>query len=285
MKIITATDQMREYCRAEKLAGRTIGFVPTMGYLHEGHLSLIAAAKKECDTVVVSVFVNPTQFGEVEDLDNYPRDIERDMRLAGEEGTDAIFIPSVEEMYPAGDLTRVEADKTLTGILCGRTRPGHFDGVVTVVAKLFDIVQPDRAYFGQKDAQQTVVIKQMVRDRDLPVEIRVMPIVRESDGLAMSSRNVNLDPDQRLQALALYRALEKAKGLVAGGERSVANIKEEMLSLLSEGKDISIDYIEGVDADTLRPVNEVQDNMLLAVAAFVGGTRLIDSAIINIRKR
>ncbi len=285
MRLIKTIKAMREFSLKARQEGRTIGFVPTMGYLHEGHLSLIAAAKKECDTVVVSVFVNPTQFGEGEDLDNYPRDIERDMRLAGEEGTDAIFIPSVEEMYPAGDLTRVEADKTLTGILCGRTRPGHFDGVVTVVAKLFDIVQPDRAYFGQKDAQQTVVIKQMVRDLDLPVEIRVMPIVRESDGLAMSSRNVNLDPDQRLQALALYRALEKAKGLVAGGERSVANIKEEMLSLLSEGKDISIDYIEGVDADTLRPVNEVQDNMLLAVAAFVGGTRLIDSAIINIRKR
>ncbi|MDP8299756.1 MAG: pantoate--beta-alanine ligase [Candidatus Tantalella remota] len=281
MKIIAGISDMCEFCRGERLSGRTVGFVPTMGYLHEGHLSLIEAAKSECDTVVVSVFVNPTQFGEGEDLDKYPSDRERDESLASGRGADVLFIPSAEDMYPEGETIEIKADKDLAGTLCGRTRSGHFDGVVTVIAKLFNIVHPEKAYFGQKDAQQLVVIRRMVKDLDSPVEIRVMPIVRESDGLAMSSRNSYLTPEERQQALGLSRALEMAKSLVVGGEHSVENIKKEMLSVLSEEKDVSIDYIECVDADTLWPVNEVQDNILLAVAAFVGGTRLIDNIIIN----
>ncbi len=272
---------MRDYSRKARQEGKTIGFVPTMGYLHGGHLSLVRAAREECDIVVVSIFVNPTQFAPGEDFSEYPRDMERDKRLAGEEGADVIFAPSAGEMYPEGSITYVEVTGPLTETLCGRSRPGHFRGVTTVVAKLFDIVQPHVSYFGQKDAQQAAVVKRMVKDLNIPLEIRVMPIIREEDGLAMSSRNTYLSVDERRQALGLFLSLERAKEMVAGGDISAKRIKEEMEKNLRKGKDVRIDYVEIVDAENLAPLETVKNNTLIAVAVFVGGTRLIDNVVIR----
>ncbi len=279
MRVITKIDDMREYSRSVKKEGKAIGFVPTMGYLHEGHLSLVRAAKKENDAVVVSIYVNPTQFGPGEDFDEYPRDMERDKSLADNEGVDAIFAPVSGEMYPAGYVTDVEVKGRLTEALCGRTRPGHFRGVTTVVAKLFNIVGPDRAYFGRKDAQQTAVIKRMVQDLNMPVDIRGMPIVREDDGLAMSSRNAYLSKEERHRALALSRSLERAEEMISAGELSAGTIRNGVKSILE--KDVRLEYIEVVDADTLQPLDRVRDNTLVAVAAFAGGTRLIDNVVID----
>ncbi len=281
MKLITAVKEMREYSRGVKREGKQVGFVPTMGYLHEGHLSLIRTAREECDAVVVSIFVNPTQFGTGEDIERYPRDLERDKELAEKAGVDRLFTPSAEEIYPRGYITSVKVKGSLTDTMCARSRPGHFEGVATVVAKLFNIVEPDRSYFGQKDAQQAVVVKRMVKDLDLPVEIRVMPIVREEDGLAMSSRNTYLNPDEREQALGLFRSLNTAEKMVSDGELSAGRIKEEMTKVLKKGGYVKIDYIEIRDADSLEPLERVRDNTLIAVAAFVGETRLIDNIIIN----
>lgn len=281
MKEIRNVEEMREWSFRVKKEGKSIGFVPTMGYLHDGHLSLARVAKEECDHVVMSIFVNPTQFSPGEDFDKYPRDMDRDRRLAEKEGVDIIFAPGAEEMYPDGQPAYVEVKGALTETLCGRSRPGHFRGVLTVVARLFDICVPDRAYFGQKDAQQATVIKRMVEDEDIPVEIRVMPIVRETDGLAMSSRNTHLSEDERRQALGLFRSLERAKEMIARGELSSGRIKEEMTGILAEGRDVSIDYVEIVDSSILKPLDEVRENTLIAVAAFVGGTRLIDNVIIE----
>jgi len=272
---------MRKYSRNARQGGRTTGFVPTMGYLHEGHLSLVRAARKECDVVVMSIFVNPDQFGPGEDFDKYPRDMQRDRRLAEEEGVDAVFAPSAGEMYPDGYATYVEVTGGITEKLCGGSRPGHFRGVTTVVAKLFNAVLPDKSYFGQKDAAQAVVIKRMVRDLNMPVDIRVMPIVREVDGLAMSSRNTYLSEDARPQALGLFRSLKLAEKMIASGELSAGRIKEEMRKLLEAGKDVRIDYIEIADAESLESLENVTDNALIAVAAFVGTTRLIDNVIIR----
>jgi pantoate--beta-alanine ligase len=252
-----------------------------MGYLHDGHMSLVRTAKDECDVVIMSIFVNPTQFGQGEDIDKYPRDMERDKRFAAKEGVDVIFAPTVNEMYPDGNTAYVEVAGTLTETMCGNSRPGHFRGVTTVVAKLFDIVVPDRSYFGQKDAQQAVVVKRMVRDLDMPVAIRVMPIVREKDGLAMSSRNARLSADERRQALGLFRSLKQAEEMAARGELSTVRIIEEMTKILREGNDVRIDYIEIVDADELTPLETVKDNTLVAIAAFVGNTRLIDNVVIE----
>lgn len=263
----------------------TIGFVPTMGYLHEGHLSLVRAARAECDLVVLSLFVNPTQFGPGEDLDSYPRDEARDLRLAGEAGADLVFAPSVEEIYPDGTsrfATFVEVGGPLTNVLDGDPESrgaGHFRGVTTVVAKLFNIVGPDVAYFGEKDAQQAVVIRRMVRDLDFPVQIEVMPTVREPDGLAMSSRNAYLGPEDRERATALSRALAAAEVGIRSGSLA-AGIEAARRELVAAG--IEPEYLEARDAESLEPVEEVGDRpVLVALAARVGSARLIDNVLIH----
>lgn len=281
MKSIEKIEKMQAESREAKIEGKTVGLVPTMGYLHEGHLSLVRAAKKECDVVVVSIFVNPTQFGPGEDFEKYPRDIKRDMKLLEEEGVDIVFNPLEEEMYPEGFSTFVEVTGPVTESLCGRSRPGHFRGVTTVVSKLFDIVEPTRSYFGRKDAQQASVIKRMVQDLDMPVEVRVMPIIREEDGLAMSSRNTYLSDEERKQALSIYDALKRVEELIEGGEISSSVIKEEVKNILRAEEDIKIDYIEVVDADSMEEVDEVKNNTLIAIAAIVGKTRLIDNVLIE----
>jgi len=256
--------------------------VPTMGYLHEGHLSLIRAARAECDLVVMSLFVNPTQFGPAEDLDRYPRDEERDLRLAAEAGADLVFAPTVEEVYPEGFATAVEVSGPLTEVLDGdpsRRGPEHFRGVTTVVAKLFNVVGPDVAYFGQKDAQQAVVIRRMVRDLDLPLRVEVLPTVREPDGLAMSSRNAYLEPADRERATALSRALAAAESGAKGG--SLAGGLDAARRELA-GAGIEPEYLEARDAETLEPVERLGDRpVLVAVAARVGAARLIDNVLIH----
>jgi pantoate--beta-alanine ligase len=262
-------------------AGQTIGLVPTMGYLHEGHLSLIRAARAECDLVVMSLFVNPTQFGAGEDLDRYPRDEERDLRLAGEAGAELVFAPAVEEVYPDGFATHV-AVTGLTGVLDGdpsRRGREHFRGVATVVAKLFNLVGPDVAYFGQKDAQQAVVIRRMVRDLDFPVRIEVLPTVREPDGLAMSSRNAYLGPEDRERATALSRALAVVK---RGAEQGSLRVGLDAAHRDLAAAGIEPEYLEARDAETLEPVERLGDRpVLVAVAARVGSARLIDNVLIH----
>jgi pantoate--beta-alanine ligase len=274
--------ELRSALRAPRRAGETIGLVPTMGCLHEGHLSLIRAARAECGLVVMSLFVNPAQFGPRDDLDRYPRDEERDLRLAGAAGADFVFAPPVDEVYAAGASTAVEVSGPLTGVLDGdreRRGPEHFRGVATVVAKLFNLVGPDVAYFGQKDAQQAVVIRRMVRDLDFPVRIEVMPTVREPDGLAMSSRNAYLDPADRERATALSRALAAAeRGARAGSlAEGLAAARAELAAAAIEPE-----YLEARDAETLEPVERLGDrHVLIAVAARVGAARLIDNVLID----
>lgn len=280
MEVLTTVQEVRGYVKACRSQGKSIGLVPTMGFFHEGHLSLMRAARRECDVVVVSLFVNPTQFGPHEDYDRYPRDLERDRVMAQEVGVDLLFVPTVEEMYPPGYATYVEVER-LTDIMCGRSRPGHFRGVATVVTKLFNIVQPDRAYFGQKDAQQALVIKRMVRDLNMPVDIRVMPIVREEDGLAMSSRNVYLSPEERQSALVLIKSLRRAEEMVRDGERSADRIKEAIRETIGSEQRARIDYVEVVDAEELKPLETIQGKALAAVAVFIGNARLIDNVILE----
>jgi pantoate--beta-alanine ligase len=257
-----------------------VGMVPTMGALHEGHLSLIRIARAENDMVVVSIFVNPAQFGPSEDLAKYPRDLERDRRVAEEAGADLIFNPSVVEMYPEAYSTWVDVEG-LTAGLCGRSRPGHFRGVCTVVSKLFAICRPDRAYFGEKDAQQLAVIKRMVRDLNTPVQIVPCPTVREADGLAMSSRNVRLTPEQRAQAPVLHRALELARELVRKGERDAATLDGAIRSVLVEAPLGEVDYVEIVDAANLTPISTIAGESLIAVAVRFGDVRLIDNLAVS----
>jgi len=270
---------MRAASRAARRAGKRLGFVPTMGALHEGHLSLVRAARAACDVVASSIFVNPTQFGPNEDLEKYPRSFERDRELLEREGVELLFAPTVEEMYPAGAITWVTVEG-LSSKLDGRSRPGHFRGVTTVVAKLFHIVEPDAAFFGQKDAAQLAIIRRMVRDLNLPVEIVACPIVREPDGLAMSSRNAYLDPQQRQQALALHRSLEHVRRLVGAGELSAAKLVAAGCAEFAAESAVRVDYFEIVNPDTLDPVADVSDGALVAVAAFVGTTRLIDNILL-----
>ena len=277
MRLIKKAKEMQAISLAERRVGKRVGFVPTMGYLHEGHLSLVRRAREENDIVVVSIFVNPTQFGPREDFDRYPRDLERDAELLRKEGVDYLFHPTAEEMYPKGFSTFVEV-KGLTEGLCGAKRPGHFRGVATVVTKLLNIVQPDRAYFGEKDFQQLQVIKRLVEDLNIPVEVVGCPIVREEDGLALSSRNVYLSREERESALSLYRGLKLAKELFEGGERDAEKIKREVEKLiLSHPRVSKIDYVEIVDSKTLKPVKEVKEGDTIALAVFVGKTRLIDN--------
>ncbi len=277
MEVVTKAKEMQDIALTLKKEGKSIGFVPTMGYFHEGHLSLMRKAREENDIVVVSIFVNPLQFGPNEDYERYPRDEERDLKLAGEVGVDYVFMPTVEELYPDDFSTYVEVEKLTEG-LCGRCRPGHFRGVTTVVAKLFNIVQPNRAYFGKKDYQQLKVIQRMVRDLNFPIEIVPCPTVREPDGLAMSSRNKYLSPDERKSALSLYKSLKLAEELIKSGERNPEKVKKEMEKLILNHPHVTkIDYIEIVDPEDLEPVKEISSDVLVALAAWVGKARLIDN--------
>jgi pantoate--beta-alanine ligase len=271
---------MRLASRASRQSGKRISFVPTMGALHEGHLSLVRAARASSDVVAASIFVNPTQFGPNEDLANYPRSFERDCQMFEREGVDVVFAPSVEEMYAAGAVTWVTVEE-LSSKLDGRSRPGHFRGVTTVVAKLFHIVEPDKAFFGQKDAAQVAIIRRMVRDLILPVEIVVCPIVRESDGLAMSSRNAYLDPEQRKQALVLHRSLMTVEQMAETGERDVAKLSAAGRETVAQEKSVRLDYFEIVNPDTLDPVSDTSYGALVAAAAYVGTTRLIDNLLLK----
>jgi len=284
MRVIRSIQEMYKLSESARKEGKIIGFVPTMGYLHEGHLSLIRIARKRCDLLVVSIFVNPTQFGPNEDLNSYPRDFERDSKLCEEEGVDVIFAPSAEEMYPDGYSTWVEVKGPVTEVLCGAFRPGHFRGVTTVVAKLFNIVQPHFAVFGQKDAQQLVVIKKMTRELNFPVEIVAAPTVREKDGLAMSSRNEYLNENERKVAPKIYQSLILAKNMLLSGERDTEKIKNEMRKFLESAKLIKIQYIDIVDADTLKPLKNAQGRVMVALAAFLGRARLIDNIIVDLDK-
>jgi pantoate--beta-alanine ligase len=277
---LTTIADVRAACNAARAAGGSVGFVPTMGFFHEGHRSLMRAARGANDLVVVSLFVNPTQFGPNEDLAAYPRDPDGDRAVTEAEGVDVLFTPTVAEMYPAGARTTVHVDG-LTERLCGASRPGHFDGVTTVVAKLFSIVGPARAYFGRKDAQQLAVIRRMTTDLDLPVEVVGCPLVREVDGLALSSRNVYLDPDARQAATILSGALYMASEAVVRGQRDAGAVRELVVDTVGHAPLVRLDYVEVVDAATLEPVERIGPDTLVALAAFVGKARLIDNVTIT----
>ncbi|HEX5263977.1 MAG TPA: pantoate--beta-alanine ligase [Phenylobacterium sp.] len=276
MRVINTVADMRE-----ARAGATdLGLVPTMGYLHEGHLSLVARAKAECGTTAVSIFVNPTQFAPNEDLARYPRDLPRDLGLLEAAGVDLVFAPEASEVYPTGFATSVEVGG-VTDVLEGAVRPGHFAGVATVVAKLFNIVQPTRAYFGQKDAQQSVVVRKMVRDLNLPVDVVVAPTVREPDGLALSSRNSYLTPPQRAAAPVIYRALRAAQDLFKAGERDAETLREAMRRIIAAEPQMQIDYISVADPMSLRELRTIDQQALASMAVRLGTTRLIDNLILG----
>ncbi|GIW78314.1 MAG: pantothenate synthetase [Gemmatales bacterium] len=281
MEVAKTVQAMRRLTNSARRQGKKIGLVPTMGALHAGHISLIRAARKETDFVVVTIFVNPTQFGPNEDLDRYPRQLEKDLEICDSEGVDAVFAPDNEEMYPKGYRTYVEVHE-LQNLLCGASRPGHFRGVTTVVLKLFNIVQADVAFFGQKDGQQALIIQQMVRDLNVPIEIRVCPIVREPDGLALSSRNQYLDPNQRAQATVLHRALEKARQAIEHGERDGGRIQRLLEETIRSAPDAVIDYAVVVDPETLQPLTALDGKVYLALAVRFGDTRLIDNMQVEV---
>lgn len=280
MKVIDDIQRMAMLSKILKKESKTIGFIPTMGYLHDGHLSLIKTAKQHTDTAVVSVFVNPAQFSKKEDLDKYPRSLLRDEEMARLAGADVLFNPSAGDMYPEGYATYVEVER-LSGPLCGRVRSGHFRGVATVVTKLFGIVKPDIAYFGQKDAQQSIIVKKMVEDLNMDIDIKVLPTVREKDGLAMSSRNIYLSEKERKDALCLSQALSKAEAAVKSGERDTPKIIKMMEGIIKDRPTARIDYVEAVDTKTLNPVDTVSGETLIALAVFIGDTRLIDNVILK----
>lgn len=284
MKIVKTIKTLRRVLAAYRLRGKTIGFVPTMGYLHDGHLELMRRCARENDVTVVSLFVNPLQFGPKEDLARYPRDFKRDAALAKSAGVDFLFVPPVEDMYPEPVLTHVEVGK-IGDILCGASRPGHFRGVATVVAKLLNVVQPGVMYLGQKDAQQVAVIKRMVRDLNMPVKIAVCPTRREPDGLAMSSRNVYLSPSERSQAPALHEALSNAWRSIASGERDGSKIISEIKMLLKKKTSARIDYVSIVDVKTFTPTKIIKRDVLIALAAWFGKTRLIDNMVVKINAK
>lgn len=279
MKIVSTIKEVREYVNTWKKEGNTVGFVPTMGYLHEGHMSLVDAAG-ENDKVVVSIFVNPMQFGPNEDLASYPRDLERDAKMCEEHGVDLIFHPTPEEMYGDNFYSYVDMN-TLTEELCGLTRPVHFRGVCTVVTKLFNIVTPDKAYFGQKDAQQLAIIKRMVKDLNMPLEIVGCPIVREEDGLAKSSRNTYLSPEERKAALVLSRSIFLGKALAEQGERDAKKIVAAMTAEIEKEPLAKIDYVKIVAMDDMQQVETINGSILAAIAVYIGKTRLIDNFIIE----
>ncbi len=279
MQIITTISEMQPFAESLRKQGRSIGFVPTMGFLHEGHLSLMRRARQECETVVVSVFVNPTQFGPHEDFERYPRDEEGDRKKCESAGVDILFMPSAAEMYPEKSTVFVTING-ISGILEGAVRPGHFRGVATVVAKLFHIVKPHKAFFGQKDYQQCAVIKRMVKGLNLDVEIVVLPTVREQDGLAMSSRNSYLNSGERRAAAVIYRALVAAEHLAKAGAKEPEKLKNKIQAVLREEQGIEIDYIEIADPESLAPLAMVTDKMVMLVAVRLGRTRLIDNLLV-----
>jgi pantoate--beta-alanine ligase len=281
MKIIRDVNEMKIEINSIKRYGKTIGFVPTMGYLHDGHKSLIDTARKENDIVVVSIFVNPVQFGPNEDFEKYPRDEERDFKICRESGCDIVFLPVKDDMYKSSHSTFVDVFNISEG-LCGLSRPGHFRGVATVVAKLFNIVKADRAYFGQKDAQQLAIIKKMTLDLNMDTEVIGCPIIREADGLAMSSRNIYLNCYERQQALTLSKSLMHAQSRIKNGEKHVSIIKLEMEEIIKTAQDSKIDYIEVVDPQNLKPVHIIEGEVLIALAVRIGNTRLIDNLTISI---
>lgn len=281
MKIATTIAEVRAQVAAWKKEGLTVGLVPTMGYLHEGHASLVDTAVSQCDRVVASVFVNPTQFGPNEDLEDYPRDFDRDKALLEAHGCHLVFHPSVEEMYPAGAATYVEILSDMPKQLCGKSRPIHFRGVCTVVSKLFNIVTPDKAFFGQKDAQQLAILRRMVRDLSYGIELVGCPIVREADGLAKSSRNTYLNPQERQAALVLSQAVKLGQELVAQGERNAVKVVAAMTAHIAAQPLARIDYVEAVDGVTMEPVETLQGTVLVAMAVYIGKTRLIDNFIVE----
>lgn len=280
MLIIKKIKEMQAYSDSVIAKGKIIGFVPTMGFLHEGHLSLIRAATKECDVVIASIFVNPTQFGPNEDLDKYPKDFGHDKSLLKKENVDVIFYPSVKDMYPEDQLTWINVNK-ITNKLCGISRPTHFHGVTTVVSKLFNIVKPHKAYFGQKDYQQSLIIEKIVEDLNFDIEVITFPIVREKDGLAMSSRNKYLNPEEKKSALILSKSLKFAKELIDNGEKDVKKIKNLIKEMIKKEKFTKIDYVEILNSDNLEKIDNIKGNIVIALAVFVGKTRLIDNILIK----
>ena len=280
MRIIRSLAAMSEVSRKLKEEGARIGFVPTMGAFHQGHLSLVRQARRDADKVIVSIFVNPIQFGPKEDFKKYPRGLKGDCKLAKAAGADFIFSPDKDRMFPRRFLTHVEV-YGLSDVLCGRFRPGHFRGVATVVAKLFNIVRPDIAYFGRKDAQQATIIKRMVNDLNMPVRLKVMPIVREKDGLAMSSRNAYLNKQEREDSVVLFQALNQGKALIKQGKRNCKDIINKIKAIINKKNTARIDYIEIIDPDCLTPLKAVRGKALIALAVYVGKTRLIDNVLIN----
>ena len=283
MQIIRTIKELRPVIREYRLKNKSIGFVPTMGALHPGHLNLIKASKEECEYTVISIYVNPTQFNAPDDLNSYPRDIEADTKIARDAGTDILFVPDDKEMYSKEFSTIVEVSGHVTNTLCGISRPGYLRGVVTVVCKLFNIVQPDKAYFGLKDAQQAIVVSKMVNDLNFPVEIRLIPIAREKDGLAYSSRNENLTDEKRENALILNQSLNHAKKrIMEDNERDAMKVTGEMYEMVSKTKGAKIDYISIVSLPTLKDVKKIKDQIMIAMAVFIGETRLIDNIILNV---
>ena len=284
MEIIETIDSVRSLVRAARGKGKKIGFVPTMGALHIGHVSLIKAAVANCDFVVVSIFVNPTQFGPGEDFEKYPRPLENDLEICRNTGVDVVFIPPVKQMYPQENLTWVNVEK-LTEQLCGRNRPVHFRGVATVCAKLFNIVEPDFAFFGQKDGQQAIVIKRMVADLNMPLKIVICPTVRQPDGLAISSRNQYLTQNQKKDATLIYKSLQKCREMIDAGVKDTQEITTRMRKILQQAPSIEIEYVSIVDAETLQAIDYIAGSILAAVAVKIGSARLIDNILVDTGKQ
>jgi pantoate--beta-alanine ligase len=285
MKTVCQIQELRAAVAKARAGGMTVGLVPTMGALHEGHLSLVREARGENGFVVVSIFVNPTQFGPNEDLAKYPRDLEGDSRKLEELGVDLVFAPDAGTMYPPGAATKVVPAPGLINRMCGASRPGHFEGVATIVAKLFNLVEPDVAYFGRKDYQQSVVIRRLARDLDFDLEVRVLPTVRGDDGLAMSSRNANLSEDERREATVLYRALTAGGAAINSGEREAVKVRAAMREVIESAKGVEIDYLEAADAETLEiRARLIPGRVVLAGAVFLGKTRLIDNILVDIQE-
>jgi pantoate--beta-alanine ligase len=284
MKTVKSICGVKEFVKEFRRKGKSIGFVPTMGYLHAGHLSLVQESARRCDCTIVSIFVNPTQFAPNEDFNKYPRNIQGDIEVLEKEGVDLIFIPGDGEMYPEGYKTYVEV-KNLQDRLCGGSRPGFFKGVCTVVLKLFNIVRPDISFFGQKDAQQAVILKKMACDLNLDVKIEALPIIREKSGLALSSRNEYLDNKQKKAALCLSRSLARARKMVEAGEKNAARVLKRIKTEIESEPLARIDYVEIVDSENLQSLKQIKDKTLIAVAVFIDNVRLIDNIIVKIRRR
>lgn len=280
LKVIDSVKEARAYIGKVRGEGKTIGLIPTMGALHEGHFSLIRRSVSDNDMSIVTVFVNPAQFGPGEDFERYPRDLEKDCVFANAAGADMVFAPLKEEMYPEAYNTYVEV-RGLTDVLCGKSRPGHFRGVTTVCTKLFNVISADKAYFGQKDAQQLLIIKKLVKDLNIPITVIACPIIREEDGLAMSSRNKYLNEEQRANAVCLYKAISEAENLYKRGENRTAVIRDKMAQIIGSTKDAKIDYIELLDQETLKEVETIEKPVLAAVAVYFGDTRLIDNTVLG----